>query len=479
MKHLLSIVTLLILTVKVAATDHLATSPEQAVQLLNQAVAGDRILLKDGTYKDAAIQFLNANGTKEKPVTFSAQTPGKVYFEGNSTLAFGGNYIIISGFVWQHGGEQLEEQAVISFRTGKQNAVHCTVQDCAIDDYNNSNFNTDNKWVSLFGQSNTLTRCILKSKRNIGATVTVWLQEGLPAKHLISYNYFLNRYNGPGADNGLESIRIGDSRSSFTEAHCIVAFNRFEACDGEIEIISNKSCHNTYLHNTFMSSDGGLTLRHGNDCLCDGNYFDGSGKKLSYGIRFIGEGHVAINNYFTNLQGAPNQNFRAPVSLVNGLENTPLNGYFQVKRAIIGNNVFVNNAMPAIRVGVFSKRPGMTLAPDTITISDNIIFDNTGNSGPVYEEKTAPAHLRIINNSIYGRSLATKEKGFNTSGANMKWQKDGSLLDEKGNPLPAAIEKAAIATMAGANWMDESLLQATKGKKYTYMSPQQVGPSWR
>jgi poly(beta-D-mannuronate) lyase len=88
--------------------------------------------------------------------------------------------------------------------------------------------NTDNKWVSIYGTYNTFTHCLLKDKFNKGATLVVWLDGKTEAHHTISYNYFLNRQNGPNADNGLESLRIGTSETSFTPAHCVVAFNRFE-----------------------------------------------------------------------------------------------------------------------------------------------------------------------------------------------------------------------------------------------------------
>jgi poly(beta-D-mannuronate) lyase len=461
----LCITILIFLYLQASAADHLASSPEEAMLLLKKANAGDRVLLKDGVYKDAELAFFTTAGTKEKPIWFMAQTPGKVFFEGNSTLSFGGQYIMVSGFSWRNGGKDLEQRSVISYKAGKEEATYCTVQDCAIDAYNNANASIDNKWISLYGEHNTLTRCLVKGKNNLGATVVVWLQQGVPARHLISYNYFLDRSNAPNADNGLESIRIGDSKTSFTEAHCIVAFNRFEACDGEIEIISNKSCHNTYLHNSFINSDGGLTLRHGNDCLCDGNYFDGGSKLLSYGIRFIGEGHVAINNCFANLQGAPQQTFRAPITLVNGLENTPINGYFPVRRAVITDNIFRNCAMPVIRAGAFSERPGMTIGPDTVTISNNLIIDEKGNKGNVYEALTPVNHLISQNNMVWGKALQANEKGFVPGKGKRK---------ESDEPYT----KATISTSAGADWSDPAITAAVQRRKYGALLPVQVGPSW-
>jgi poly(beta-D-mannuronate) lyase len=482
MIKLISLLLLTTLTGSSYATDHIASTVDEATQLLNKAAAGDRILLKEGTYRDAVIKIANSNGTVSQPITFAAQKPGKVFFEGNSTLSFSGRYVVVTGFTWHHGGEGLSTKSVVEFKSGTDKvAEHCTLEDCAIINYNNADKNIDNKWISLYGEYNTVTRCLLKDKSNLGATVTVWLTPGKEAHHTISYNYFNGRQNGPNADNGLESIRIGDSKTSFEQSHCVVALNRFEACDGEIEIISNKSFHNSYLHNTFYNCDGGLTLRHGNECLCDGNYFDGAGKPLAYGIRFIGEGHVAINNYFTNLNAAPKQNFRAPVTLVTGLVNTPINGYYQVKRALVANNVFVNCATPNIRVGATPKREGATLAPDSVTIINNLIYDDAGASGKVYEEELKPTHVKIEGNKVIGKNLIANAKGFQllslkkVKRQDVEWIKDG-----EGNILSSSTQKTprTINTTAGASYVDSNIIKALENKKYSCISAKEVGPEW-
>src|SRR5205085_451321 len=64
------------------------------------------------------------------------------------------------------------------------------------------------------------------------------------------------------------------------------------------EIISSKSCENVYRFNTFLDCAGMLTLRHGNRCLVEGNFFLGHHKHGAGGIRVIGEDHKIINNYF-------------------------------------------------------------------------------------------------------------------------------------------------------------------------------------
>jgi poly(beta-D-mannuronate) lyase len=480
MQRIISLSLLLLITNILLAQDKLASSVDEAVSLFKKAKAGERVLLKDGTYKDAVIKIHNENGTKDKQVTFAAQTPGKVFFEGNSTLSFSGNYVVVTGFTWRNGGDSIGSKSVIEFKTGNDRiASHCSFTNNAIIQYS-SQPSIDNKWISIYGEYNTVSHCLLQNKNNLGATVTVWLTPGKEAHHTISHNYFHGRQNGPKSDNGLESIRIGDSKTSFEQSHCVVALNRFEECDGEIEIISNKSFHNSYLHNSFVNSDGGLTLRHGNECLADGNYFDGGTKPLSYGVRFIGEGHVAINNCFYNLHGAPNQNFRAPVTLVTGLMNTPINGYFQVKRAVVADNIFINCDMPAIRVGATPKRDGAILAPDILNIINNIIVDNKGTAGAIYQEEKAPAHSTITNNKYSGKNLTNNTKGFEAFVAKEAGKDHLTISDKKGNVMTSANKKASqsINPTAGANWVEPAILNAITNKKYTIVDAKDVGPSW-
>ncbi|MFT3827159.1 MAG: polysaccharide lyase 6 family protein [Chitinophagaceae bacterium] len=476
MKSLFLLLTSFLVT-SAYATDHIVNTVDEAMLLLNKVPAGDKVLLKDGTYADAVIRFHNPNGTAARPVVFAAEHPGKVFFEGNGTLSFSGQYIIVEGFVWQNGGKDLESKSVIEFKNGKEKAAHSMLRDCVIDSYNNSKLDTDNKWVSLFGQYNRVERCLLYNKRNLGATLTVWLDPGQPAHHVVAWNYFLERQNGPESGNGLESIRVGDSKTSMTEAHCVVAFNRFEACDGEIEIISNKSCHNSYLHNTFYNSGGGLTLRHGNDCLCDGNYFDGNGKKDSYGIRIIGEGHTAINNYFTGLKGAK-QMLRAPLTIMNGVPNSPLNGYFQVKKATIAGNIFVNCALPDLRMGAFTRAEA-TLFPDSVIVINNLFFDDAATSGAVYETVSAATNSKIENNTVAGKSLSLPaEKGF-ISINNKELQKSatGEIRDAKGNQFPAPVNKNI--SKAGADEVAADITSEAEKNKYGLLLPAMVGPSWK
>jgi poly(beta-D-mannuronate) lyase len=215
--------------------------------------------------------------------------------------------------------------------------------------------------------------------------------------------------------------------------------------------------------------------------LVDGNFFDGAEKEKSYGVRFIGEGHVAVNNYFYHLNGSPNNPFRSPVTIVNGLVNTPINGYFQVRRAVIADNIFVNNILPNIRVGAFSKRAGMTVQPDTILIEHNFMLDENGQSQEVYEELTKSLHLTIKNNQMLGQKLSNKINGFELL-SYKGFKRDGFdwIKDGKGKFVASSESKAAITQNigVGANWVEPTIIKEIKKRKYTILSAKEVGPTW-
>lgn len=475
--RIFSLILFLFLPCVLSAKDYLASSPQEAQVIFNNAIAGDRVFLRNGVYKNAIIKLNNTKGTATQPIVFAAETQGKVFFEGGSTLSLSGRYLLVKDFTWRNGSASPANASVVAFKNGKEYAFYSTVSNCVIDAYNSlPAAETENKWVSFYGDHNTLENCLLKNKTNRGATVTVWLNQGEPAYHTIAGNYFFKRGNAGHHDNGLESIRIGDSETSFTAAHCVVALNRFEDCDGEIEIISNKSCRNSYLYNTFFNNDGGLTLRHGNACVADGNYFDGGQKKLSYGIRFIGEDHVAVNNFFKDLHGAPHQVFRAPVTFVNGIENSVLNGYFQVKNAVLRSNIFVNCDAPCIRVGAHTRKEA-TAAPEGISILENIFANEKGVSGVLYEEKERPSQLHCAENLVQGYAKAMLPEGFSLV-KEKRWKMGSAKLESIVSGDTSLSEKyVPDLSVAGADWLP-LVLSERSGAKFILLSPAEVGPLW-
>jgi poly(beta-D-mannuronate) lyase len=370
-----------------------ADDPAGLRAAVSKARPGDTILLRDGTWTDAELT-IDAEGEAGRPITVRAQTPGKVVLTGRSRLRVGGRYVVVDGLFFK-GGEDRDE--VIAFRVSPSRlATECRITRCAVVDYKAESKEKNTKWVSIYGSKNRFDHCYLAGKLNLGTTLVVWLKEGAAtAEHVIENNHFGPR--PPLGVNGGETIRVGDSSTSMLPARVRVRNNYFEKCSGEVEIISNKSCENVYTGNLFERCGGTLTLRHGNRCTVDGNVFLGHGAKNTGGIRIIGEDHHVRNNYMGGLTGSGS---RAGISMMSGIVNSPLFGYFQVKRAVVEGNTVVDCAESIdIGVGDLRKAP---LPPEGCVFRRNVIV---GRTGPLVRMLSPGATVEWDGNSFYGAPI--------------------------------------------------------------------------
>lgn len=330
------------LSVVASATDHSVVWVSTAEELaaLGTLKDGTEVVWRDGSYVDQQLT-LRGEGSAERPILFRAETPGQVHFRGNSRIVIRGAHLVVSGFWWQDPTPE-QSKSVVTFH---RESHHATLTQCAITGTGlTADAKTDTKWISLRGTANRVERCSFLNKRNKGALLVVWFDEGLTPRHQILNNHFerpLTLFNEQGKPmNGQETIRIGDSNSSMRDGEVVVEGNRFYECHGEqAEIISNKSCANTYRGNLFEKSHGTLTLRHGNNCHVVGNFFLGGGVEGSGGVRIIGEGHLVEQNYMEGLRG---RGYKAAICLVRGERNPELSGYWQVKGAVVRGNIMVD-----------------------------------------------------------------------------------------------------------------------------------------
>ena len=354
-------------TAALAAKDITLTTPIEAVTAAKNAQPGDTIILPSGEFSDVVLN-LSATGTADSPITFRAAKPGKTLFTGASQLRFSGAHLRLQGFVFKDTSPILSD--VIEFRTDSDElANHCTLIDCAvIADPTAQAKHKDSKWCSIYGLGNTVERCTFSGKANKGTTLVVWLSTEVDCgQHVIRGCHFLDRPKL--GKNGGETIRIGDSKTAHLTASCKVLRNRFFQCNGEGEIISNKSCGNLYEGNTFLECEGALTLRHGHRCEVKGNLFIGNGKKLTGGVRLIGEDHVVRENEFVQLQG---DGIRSAITFMNAIPDTPPEGYQQVKRTIVERNLILDCKTP-FTIGL-KHDAGCTLPPLAVTVKNNLVY---------------------------------------------------------------------------------------------------------
>ncbi|MYI84189.1 MAG: T9SS type A sorting domain-containing protein [Rhodothermaceae bacterium] len=376
-----------------AQVERVASTPQELSSAIASSGPGDTIIMANGTWTDVVISFY-AQGAEGDSITLRAETPGQVILNGSSRLKIGGSYLKVDGLWFDQGS--LRSGHLIEFRRSSSRlTTHSRLTNCTITNYNPPSYLTEYKWVSIYGAHNRVDHCHVAGKSHDGATVVVWLRDppnDSPVWHRIDNNYFGHRPEL--GKNGGETIRIGTSSRSMQDAYVTVEHNLFEECDGEIEIISNKSGNNIFRHNTFLRSSGTLTLRHGNEASVYGNYFLGGGKSGSGGVRIIGERHKVYNNYFQDLRGT---GYRSALAVVNGIPNSPLNRYFQVKDAVVAFNTFVDVEETFV-IGA-GKSSTQSLAPDGLQIANNLVETR---NGPIIEYEDTPLNIAYASNVFFG-----------------------------------------------------------------------------
>ncbi|MGH8087939.1 MAG: polysaccharide lyase 6 family protein, partial [Stenotrophomonas sp.] len=332
---------------------------------------GDTVILADGIWRDVDL-LLTGTGKIGQPIRLTAQTPGKVILSGQSQLRLAGAYLEVSNLVfrdgWAPGGE------VVSFRrSSSQWAEHSRVTGIVIDGYNKPDRAQSDNWVAMYGKFNRFDHNQLVGKTNTGTTLVVVRNatSGLDNQHRIDHNWFGPRPNL--GSNGGETLRVGTSHDSQSASNTVVENNWFEECDGEVEIVSNKSGGNLYRGNVFKTSRGSLVLRHGHGNVVERNVFLGDGKPHTGGVRVINRDQIVRDNYF---EGVVGDGFASALAVMAGTRDAPLNRYEQVDNARISNNSFVQVRHLFLGAGLDDERNAM---PVRSRIDGNLfVGDGTG-----------------------------------------------------------------------------------------------------
>lgn len=392
------------------------TNIDELNKAIDSCKAGDQIILANGIWKDVQIKF-RGKGTKDKPITIKAETTGKVTIEGESYLKFGGEYLVVEGLYFKNGFSP--SNAVIDFKISSKDkpdeiSNNCKVTNCVIEDFNKPKRDKSDLWVQFWGRHNTLSNCYIAGKTNRGPTVRVSIA-GIES--INNYHQIVNNHFGPrpvkGGPSG-ETIQLGDSYTSMSPSHTMVANNLFEECNGEVEVISSKTNFNIFKNNVFYKSEGSLVTRHGNYSMIDGNYFIGDGENENYGgIRIINTGHWVVNNYFYGLKG---KSFRSPLAVMNGIPKSPLNRYNQVTDVVVAYNTYVNCSSPwqfgvgtnIAQAKVLPKSEIRSARAIRTTVANNIIYNEKGLESIVVENDKADG-VAFMKNIINNQGVAFKD----------------------------------------------------------------------
>jgi poly(beta-D-mannuronate) lyase len=333
---------------------------------INSAVAGDIIILQNGTYTTSAAITINRQGTAAARITIMAETPGGVEIRGTHgfTVSSPATRITIDGFRLTHTSGRNSIASGATHVRFTRNTFQCT---------------GDGAYLTVAGHDAEIDRNEFRNKSTVGNMIDVRGSGSQIAQRVwIHHNYF-HDFTSPGA-NGAETIRFGLSGLSLSNGFGIIEHNLFIRCNGENELISIKSSSNTIRYNTILDSPGTqLTLRHGNDCLVYGNYL-----KNTDGIRIFGDRHQVFSNYLEgNTIGINIGNGDGEVS-----DGAPLTSHDRPDECVIGFNTLVNNTTHY----VMSGRTNGLGATDTTFVNNiiqggGVVADINGpNSGAVWDD---------------------------------------------------------------------------------------------
>lgn len=459
-KYLISIsLSLLLANISYAKT-YRAENMAAFNQIKSQLLPGDTLILVNGKWDNASLIITN-HGTKQSPIVFIAETPGKVIFTGNSKINIGGECIEVNGLELTNGFTL--NGGVIEFRvSANEIANNCRVTNCVIDNYNKPDRLTEDNWVILYGKQNRFDHNYIGNKKNLGTTLVVKLNDirNQENENRIDHNYFGERPRL--GSNGGETIRIGTSTFSRTSSRTIVEDNYFEHCNGEVEIVSVKSCDNILRRNTFFECEGGLVLRHGDRNIVESNFFIGNNKPNTGGVRVINAGHKIYNNFFYALAG---DRFRSALAILNGVPNSPINRYYQVKNVVIAGNVFIDCNSIELSAGKDLER---TARPEDVLIAGNIFDTKKHNlfevddtlSGIKFADNYSNLTLSNVPSNGFKigevKALHSKEEWRIITAKNVLSDKTKNILEKRlpgiSLSLPQSFTPYATSENTGVTW---------------------------
>ncbi|MEI7850893.1 MAG: Ig-like domain-containing protein [Kiritimatiellales bacterium] len=368
-----------------AATINVSSLPNLQ-SAINSAVAGDVLVLDDGTYTTNMTLTVGTSGITVRPATL-----GGAYLNDIAAINIAGNNITFSGFQF-------------TSRVATNGTIITVIGDRNILTQLNFDGYSAQKYINLQGRYNEVSYCNFKNKpasAQAGNLIHIVPNYSFSGYNKISHCSFQDM-PGAGGINSNECIRISNDATSTYVSRTIIEYNYFSNTGpGDSEAISVKCRENVLRYNTFTNNQNAMMcFRNGDSNVAYGNFFINSG-----GIRVKEANNIyCYNNYFENCGDGTNT---APVKCeyvspnlnnINFIHNTIIGGTPIVLASGATNNTWANN--------VFKKTSGsiFTGSNSGINWAGNIYQGTLGISIPSGMTSTNP-QLALNSNGYYGLSL--------------------------------------------------------------------------
>ncbi len=379
MRNLMLICCLLFVIGSADAAIYKVASAIEFQKAAGMAIAGDEIVIANGQYSGWELS-VTINGTSAKPIVIRAESSGKVVFSGDvlkPIFQLNGSYTEISGLIFS-ACNVFKTQGSNGVLIELKNTKYCRVTDCVF---------TKNKVKTQFmpivvisgkGEYNRVDHCSFASNIDNQELQVKITADAIPVYTLVDHNEFKDKDKvGWPVFNGGECVQVGQEPVLLGTqyAYATVRDNRFIHCNGEPEVISNKSSGNNYINNYFEDCQGELVMRGGHDCLIDSNIFKGG----TGGIRVNGTHHTITHNQLSGISTA----IRLMYGMGKGKEETGF--YIAASDCVIRDNhitgarigILVGDSKNADWTGKFdtTKYPSRTM--QDVAPFNNEVVDNT------------------------------------------------------------------------------------------------------
>ncbi|RPD39360.1 chondroitinase-B domain-containing protein [Chitinophaga barathri] len=384
MKHLIFTALLSLGVANAYCESYLIHNEQEFTAVLPKLKAGDRVKIANGTYTPWSVTISTA-ATEEQPLTIEAETPGKVIFSGDvsqTVFRLTGSNIILRGITFKDCNlVKVEKRSGVLVELS--GSTRCRLTGCTFSKVTAKTQFMPAVIISGMGEFNSVVHCTFSNNvDNMDVTVKV-TKESTPSYTMIAHNLFSDKKpvswkNG----NGGECVQIGQDPILLgnISGSSIVWDNRFIRCNGEPEVISNKSSDNSYIKNYLEDCEGEIVMRGGHDCRVDSNIIKGGNS----GIRVNGTGHTITHNRISNV--------KTGIRLMYGMakSKTETGFYIAASDCVIKfnhienttNGIFIGDSKNVDWTGKFDtirypSRVMQDVAPFNNSLADNV-FVHTG-----------------------------------------------------------------------------------------------------
>lgn len=342
------------------------------------AQPGDEIIIVNGTYNNWE-STINSKGTAHKPIIIRGESKDGVHFTGDVSkpvFKLTGSYTVLADITFQE-CTLLKEEKYRGLLIDLSGTSHCRITNCTFTKNEVKGQFMPLVIVSGNGEGNRVDHCHFISNINNQELQVKITSKNVPLHTLIDHNEFRDKPRVTWkVYNGGECVQIGQDPVLLgtQQAYTVVKDNRFIHCDGEPEVISNKSSDNKYIHNYFEDCQGELVMRGGHDCLIDSNTIKGG----IGGIRVNGSHHTITNNIISDVPTG----IRLMYGMAKGKTETgfyiaPTNCIIkgnEISKASVG--ILIGDSRNVDWTGKFDTTKYPSRTQQDVPPSDNIIGDN-------------------------------------------------------------------------------------------------------